>query len=92
MTSPGIMHVPALLPVFSTPAAARQKSPGEAQCRQMIDGMIQTMKETPLNTERDKRDARAVIGRVEKVANENRARGVGECESWGAIAKIVTTQ
>ena len=73
-------------------AVAAQKTPTEAQCRSMVDGMVQAMKSAPLEKERDKQGARVVIERVEKVVKENRARGVSECESWAAVSKIITTQ
>lgn len=76
-----------LLPAFS-PA---QSSPTEAQCRGMIDGMVQSMKSAPLG-EKDRRDARVLIDRVEKLVRENRTRGVSECTTWAGVAKLIATQ
>lgn len=92
MFSPLSVVLVATLAAAATPAQAQHKSPTEAQCRQMVEGMIQTIKSTPLTTERDRRDVRAVLERVEKVVSENRSRGASECESWSAISKIVATQ
>ena len=73
-------------------ALAQPKSPTEAQCRQMVSSMIQTVKSTKLETERDKKDAKALLERIEKILLENRARGASECESWGAIMQMATRQ
>lgn len=79
----------------STSAIAQQKPPTEAQCRQMVDGMLQMMKSsqsTPNVKESDKQGAKAVTDRAEKVVKDNRARGASECASWAAITNIVTNQ
>lgn len=78
--------------LLSGTALAAQTPPTEAQCRQMVNGMVQTMKSTPLEKERDKQRAQAVLDRVEKLVKDNRSRKASECESWAAISKIVTTQ
>ena len=75
----------------SSPALAQPGMPTEEQCRTMIENMLQMMKSAPMEKERDRQGAREVIERTEKVLRDNRARGAGECESWKAIAKIVTT-
>jgi len=71
------------------PALAQGKQPTEAQCRQMVDGMLQQMKSAPM-PEKDKKSAQPVIERAEKLIRDNRARGASECETWGGISKIVT--
>ncbi|MBU1644904.1 MAG: hypothetical protein KJ787_01050 [Gammaproteobacteria bacterium] len=78
--------------LVSLPAMAEHKTPTEAQCRAMVDGMVQSMKAAPLKTERDKQGAREVIERVERIVRDNRSRGASECESWAAIGKVVTSQ
>lgn len=83
----------ALLLAVSIPAMAQHKTPTEAQCRQMVDGMLQTMKASTKDMkDKDKQGAQVVIDRAEKVVRDNRARGASECDSWAAIGKIVTNQ
>jgi len=74
------------------PAMAQYKPPTEAQCRGLVDVMLKTMRSTPLNTEKEKRDGRALLERVEKLVTANRAGGKSECESWTAINNIVSKQ
>jgi hypothetical protein len=74
------------------PVMAQPKTPTEAQCREMVNGMLQSMKSAPMRTERDKQGAREVTDRAEKIAKDNRARGVSECDSWRAIGDLVTKQ
>jgi hypothetical protein len=81
----------AVLLLLPLAVLAQDKKPTEAQCRQAVDGLIQAMKAAPM-PERDKKGAQAVIDRAEKVVRENRARGASECESWGALNRIVTNQ
>jgi len=73
-------------------AFAQSKSPTEAQCREVINGMVTSMKSAPLEREKDKQGAKALIERVEKLIRDNRAKGVSECETWASISKIVTNQ
>jgi len=80
----------ALVAAFS--AAAQQQAPTEAQCRQMVDGMVQLAKTAPVKTERDKKDAQAILERVEKIVKDNRARGAPECDSWRAVGKFAVGQ
>ena len=77
---------------LSVPVAGQQKAPTESQCKEMVAGMLQIMKSTPLKTDRDKQSAREVIEKAEKIIKDNRARGLSECESWAAIGTLVTTQ
>lgn len=90
------LKVALLVAVIGIPAVvtcrAADGQPTEAQCRTMVDGMLKTMKDTPLKTEQDERGAREVIDRVEKLVRDNRKRGVSECESWAAIMRIVVNQ
>lgn len=88
----GIRTLLAASLLASTQAMAQQKQPSEAQCRQAVDTMLQTMKSTPVEKERDKQRAQAVIERAEKAVRDNRARGASECESWAAIGRIVANQ
>jgi hypothetical protein len=74
----------------SPPALAQSGTATEEQCRTMIESMLQMMKSAPMEKERDRQGANEVIERTEKMLRENRARGASECESWKAIAKIVT--
>lgn len=78
-----------LLPCVAT---AQSGAPTAAQCRGLIEGMVQAMKSAPLRTERDRQGARELIDRVEKRVRENRAKGVAECTTWGEIAKMISTQ
>ncbi|APV49678.1 hypothetical protein BWI17_08295 [Betaproteobacteria bacterium GR16-43] len=85
-----------LLTIIALPLAAQDrnqlyKQPTETQCKQMVDGMVQTMRTTPPPDKRDK-DADALLARVEKEVADNRARGKSECDSWAFISKAVTTQ
>ena len=73
-------------------ALAQQKSPSEAQCQQMVNSMIQTLKSTTLETERDKKDAKLLLERIENILQDNRARGASACESWDAIMHMATRQ
>lgn len=78
--------------VWAGMTGAQAKGPTEAQCRSMIDGMLDTMKATPLKTEKDKQSARELIERVDKLVKGNRARGVAECETYAAMANIIVNQ
>ncbi len=78
--------------VAAMPAMAQQKTPTEAQCREIVNGMLQSMKSAPMRTERDRQGANEVIGRAEKIVKDNRARGASECDSWRAIGDLVTKQ
>ena len=73
-------------------ALAQSKSPTEAQCREMINGMVTSMKSAPLDREKDKQGAKTLIERVEKLIRDNRAKGVRECETWASMSKMVTNQ
>jgi hypothetical protein len=81
----------ALALAVSSPAVAQNKMPTEAQCRDMVNGMLQAMKAATVD-KKDKQGADVVIARAEKVVRENRARGASECDSWKAIGNIVTNQ
>ena len=76
----------------AAPAMAQNKTPTETQCREMVNGMLQAMKSAPMRTERDRQGAREVSDRAEKIAKDNRSRGVSECDSWRAIGDLVTRQ
>lgn len=89
MKAPAVLLLAASLAL--PPAFAQDKAPTEAQCKQMVDGLIQAMKNATLK-ESDKKGAAEVIAKAEKVAKDNRARGAAECESWKAIGNIVTGQ
>ena len=75
-----------------TSTMAQHKSPTEAQCRQMVASMIQTLNSTKLETDRDKRDARVLSERIEKILQEHRARGASDCATWEAIVHMATRQ
>ena len=75
-----------------TSAMAQHKSPTEVHCRQMVASMVQTLKSTKLETERDKKTASELLGRIEKTLQEHRARGASDCASWDAIINIATRQ
>lgn len=89
-----IVHMLACLGLLlmALPALAQHPPPTEDQCRQMVDAMVRTAKSAPVTTERDKRDARALTERVEKIVKDNRARGASECDSWRAIGKVAVRQ
>lgn len=74
------------------PAMAQHKTPTEAQCRDTVNGMLQSMKSAPMRTERDKQGARELTDRAEKIVKDNRSRGASECDSWRAIGDLVTKQ
>lgn len=82
----------AALVVLVPVAQGQGASPSEAQCREMTDSMVRSMKTAPLTTEKDRQGARALIEKVEKAVRENRARGVMECQTWAVVAKMVTSQ
>lgn len=73
-------------------APAQSKGPTEAQCREMVHGMVSSMKSAPLEKEKDKQGAKALIDRVEKLIQQGRTKGVSECETWAAISKMITKQ
>ncbi len=73
-------------------AVAQAKGPTEAQCREMVNGMLNSMKSAPLERDKDKQGAKVLIERVEKLIRENRAKGVSECETWASISKMVANQ
>ncbi len=81
----------AALPLAAQERPPNYKPPTEAQCRQMVDGMVQVMRTKPPPDKRDK-DVDALLARVEKEVAENRARGRSECDSWAYISKAVTNQ
>ena len=61
--NPGrILKLLTMLLVASTPAMAQQKPPTEAQCRDVVNGMLQAMKSAQMKSERDKQGAQVVIG------------------------------
>jgi hypothetical protein len=64
----------------------------QARCRQAIDMMLRTIRDTPLERPRDVEDAGKVIARVEKMLADNRSRGVDDCTSWGELGRIVAHQ
>ena len=72
--------------------SGQSKVPSEAQCREMTHGMVNSMKSAPLEKEKDKQGAKALVDRIEKLIRDNRARGVSECETWASISKMVTNQ
>ena len=82
----------ALFLVASTSAFAENKAPTEAQCREMVNGMLQVMRSTPLQNENEKRHHRELMDRVEKIVNDNRSRPASNCETWAAMSKIIATQ
>jgi hypothetical protein len=75
---------------ISLTAVAEYKAPTEAQCREMVSGMMQAMRSTTPVTEEDKKRHAEYLARLEKKLAEIRARGGGECELWAAIADHVT--
>ena len=79
-----------LVPAMS--AMAQHKTPSEAQCRDMVNGMLQSMKSAPMRTERDRQGAREVTDRADKIVRDNRSRGASDCDLWRAIGDIVTKQ
>ncbi|MBP7079731.1 MAG: hypothetical protein KBA96_01320 [Rhodocyclaceae bacterium] len=76
----------------ATPVIAQYQTPTEAQCREMVTGMLQVMRSTPLQTESERQQHRQLMDRVEKVVNDNRARPGSDCETWAAMSKIIATQ
>lgn len=76
----------------AVPSHAGYPAPSEAQCREMVDSMLQTMKTVPVERERDRREARVVLDKAEKIVRDNRQKGVSECETWAAIGKLVVGQ
>jgi len=77
---------------LSAPSHAGYPAPSEAQCREMVDSMLQTMKTMPIERERDRREARVVLDKAEKIVRDNRQKGASECETWAAIGKLVVGQ
>jgi hypothetical protein len=71
---------------------AQHKTPTEAQCRDMVNGMLQSMQSAPMRSERDRQGAREATDRAEKIVRDNRSRGASECDSWRAIGDLVTKQ
>jgi len=92
MISTGARVVLLAMSLACSSTMAQHKPPTEAQCRQMVQGMIQAVKSTKLETARDKKDASVLLERMEKIMKDNRARGGSECEAWDAIGKMATRQ
>jgi len=46
--------------------------PTETQCRDTVNGILQSMKSAPMRTDRDRQGANEVIGRAEKIVSDNR--------------------
>ena len=78
--------------IAAIPAMAQHKTPTEAQCREIVNGMLQSLKSVPMRTERDRQGAREVTDRAEKIVRDNRARGASECDSWRAVGDLATRQ
>ena len=81
-----------VFPLMTTPVFAQHKVPTEAQCREMVNSMLQTMRAVPVERESDRLRAREIAERAEKVVRDNRTRGASECDSWSQITNIVTRQ
>jgi len=64
----------------------------ESRCKQANEGMLQTMKSTPLDKPRDIERSRELIANVEKMLSDNRRQGVSECRSWADFSRIVVHQ
>lgn len=77
----------AALPAVADPPIASQ-----AQCSSMVDGLVQAIKEAPMEEPKDKQRAAKIIQRMETTVRENRARGVKECDTWIELGKIVSSQ
>lgn len=73
-------------------ALSQSKGPSDAQCRDMTNAMVSTMKSTPLEKEKDKQSAKALIDQVEKLIRDNRAKGVSDCDTWASISKMIVNQ
>jgi len=80
------------LALASAGAGAQQKAPDQAQCQAMVGAMLESMRSTPLAKQKDRKASRELTERVERMVQENRARGVAECETWAAISKAVVNQ
>ena len=78
--------------LFPQLALGQNQALTDAQCRNMTDAMVTSMKSAPLDKEKDKQSARALIERAEKLIRENKAKGVSECQTWAAISKMVANQ
>ncbi len=87
-----------IAPASAEPPPCREASPQacheqqENRCRSAIESMLQTMKATPLKSERESKDVAELITRVEKMLSDNRSRGIEECRSWGDLNHIVVHQ
>lgn len=74
------------------PAAAQHRSPDAAQCRQMVDVMVRTVKSTHVERPQEKERHRALIEQMDQLIRDHRARGLGDCDTWAAISKMMTRQ
>ena len=93
MHPPTRLCVITLLMAFAVvPARAQHRPPDAAQCRQMVEAMVQTMKSTPVERAQDQARHRALLDQVDRLIRDHRARGVGDCETWAAIGKMITRQ
>ena len=71
---------------------AAHKIPTEAQCREMVDGMLGMMKASPPPGDHDWTSAQVLIAQVEAMVRDNRQRGVSECVTWAAFTRILVHQ
>lgn len=93
------MHVrsPALLITLLAacavaPALAQQRSPDAAQCRQMVEAMVHTVKSTPVERPPEKARQRALVEQLDQLVRDHRARRVDACDTWAAISRMMTRQ
>lgn len=79
-----------LLLLGALPVQADTALPTEAQCRQMVESMLSTMRATPIRP--DDSRGRAVVAEAERIVRDVRGRGASECEAWGQIGRLVVHQ
>ncbi len=78
--------------LFPLLASAQSKGPTDAQCREMTNEMVKSMKSAPLEKEKDRQSAKVQIDRAEKLITDNRVKGVSACETWAALSKQISNQ
>ena len=79
-----------LLLLGALPVQADTAMPSEAQCRQMVESMLRTMRATPIPP--DDSRGRAVVAEAERIVRDTRARGAGDCAAWDQIGRLVVNQ
>lgn len=94
MKSMKLAMLAAALLFASAGTSAQQKTPSQIQseCQAMVGARLEAARSDPVVRQRDRRAARDLIEKMDRLVQENRARGVAECETLAALNKLVARQ